>query len=170
MDLIYKITDDSGFMAIADPDKYQSFVNEDWEFDELQERFVEEMRNNTLVIWATGVGNIWTARFLDRPSDVTPFREFRKVIEVTHGRLVLTNYEDLTMAAQFESEKIPSKHNSDLLVQLDNGRYMVYVRQMLHPYKSFDLPSGTIHFEIVISPVTGDGPEVGPVNEIFWYE
>jgi len=170
MDLTYDITDDSGFMALADPDRYQSFVHKEWDFDELVERFLQEMRNNALIIWSTGLENTWTVRFSDRPTDATPFRQFEKVIEVTNGRLVLTNYEDLTMAAQFEDEKIPSRHNADLLVGLANGRYTATVRQMVHPDRSFDMPSGEVHFEIVLSPVISDGPVGKQVDDIFWSE
>jgi hypothetical protein len=81
---------------------------------------------------------------------------------------VLTNYEDLTMAARFENEKIPARHHEGLLIQLPNGRYIAIVRQMVHPDKSFDLTSGRAHFEIVLSPVVGDAMDSEQVEDIFW--
>jgi hypothetical protein len=67
---------------------------------------------------------------LDKPSNQKAFREFSKSIDVTKGQLFSTNYEDLTMAAQFDEEKIPAKHNSELFIKLDNGKYNFLVRQM----------------------------------------
>src|SRR6478735_1648595 len=101
-----KITDDSGFIAIANSDEYISFVDNDWELYQLLDHFVKEMNKDTLIIWSTGMENDWTIDILDKPSNKKPFREFNKSISVTEGQLFLTNYEDLTMAAQFDDERI----------------------------------------------------------------
>lgn len=36
----FNITDDSGFLAIVNADRYKSFVNEDWELYELMDHFI----------------------------------------------------------------------------------------------------------------------------------
>ena len=95
------ITDDSGFLAVANVDKYNSFVSEAWELPQLLGHFVDEMNENTVIVWATGFENEWTIDVLESPSDKKSYREFTQSIEVTNGKLFLTNYEDLTMAAQF---------------------------------------------------------------------
>ena len=42
----------------------------------------------------------------------------------------MTNYEDLSMAAQFGDEKLPATHNSDLVIYLPNAVYNVTVRHL----------------------------------------
>jgi hypothetical protein len=100
-----KISDDSGFLAIVNSESYQSFVDEDWQLTQLIEHFVNEMNNKSLVIWSTGLPSIWVVSFVDRPIHKNPFREFTTTITVTEGKLYLTNFEDLSMSAQFEEVK-----------------------------------------------------------------
>src|SRR5450755_4135355 len=128
-----KITDDSGFIAIANSDKYISFVDKDWELPQLLHHFVNEMNKDALIIWSTGMENDWTIDFLAKPSSKKSFRELNKSISVTDGQLFLTNYEDLTTAAQFREERIPSRHNSHLNIKLENGKYNITIRQMFDP-------------------------------------
>ena len=160
------LTDDSGFLAIVNADKYNSFVSEQWELPQLLNRFVDEMNNNTLIIWATGSENQCTINFLDTFSDKKSFREFSKTIEVTNGQLFLTNYEDLTMAAQFADEKIPTKHNSELSIQLDNGKYEFIVRQLFDPKDYKYEAEGNVNFEVAIQPDTKR--QVQRIDKIFW--
>lgn len=61
-----KITDDSGFIAIVNADKYNSFVDENWELPQLLNRFVDEMNKDALIIWATGSENKWIVEFSDK--------------------------------------------------------------------------------------------------------
>jgi hypothetical protein len=164
----FRISDDSGFMAIVNADKYNSFVSENWTFDEIKERFIDEMNNNNLVLWGTGFGNIWSVFLGDKPSSKKSFREFSKSICITKGELYLTNYEDLTMTAQFKEEKIPQKHNSNLVIKLDNGIYHVLVRQLFDP-NNYDFDNaGQPNFEIVIEPFEGQKFN-NFVENIFWW-
>jgi hypothetical protein len=39
----FEVTDDSGFLALVDPQAYEGFVDEDWELEELIDRFRREM-------------------------------------------------------------------------------------------------------------------------------
>jgi hypothetical protein len=161
-----KITDDSGFIAIVNADKYNSFVDENWELTQLLNRFVDEMNKDALIIWATGSENEWTVEFFDRPSNKKAFREFQKSITVTTGQFFLTNYEDLTMAAQFNTEKIPADHNSDLCIKLDNGNYNFTIRQMFDP-DDYDYESkGKTNFEIIMQADTNSKQKV---DSVFWW-
>lgn len=168
LDLFFEITDDSGFMAIADPDAYQSYIGKDWDFNCLSARFVEEMSGERLVIWGTGMGFVWRVRIVALPVAVDVFREFRQLVQVSNGRLVLTNYEDLSMAAQYEDEAIPAKHHADLVIPLGNGRYECLVRQLYDPASDEVYEEGVVHFEIVLSADT----ELvsAPVEGIPWWE
>ena len=161
------ITDDSGFLAIANPEKYNAFVSENWELPELFGRFVEEMNRENLIIWATAMGGgEWTVAILDKATNKKAFREFDKSIVVTNGQLCLTNYEDLTMAAQYANEKIPAKHNSDLIIPLVSGRYIFTVRQMFDP-EDYDYEAERkINFEIVIKP---DNDLMQKTENVFWW-
>ena len=52
---ILTIADDSGFIAIANCDKYISFIDENWELPQLITHFVDEMNKQSLIVWATGL-------------------------------------------------------------------------------------------------------------------
>ena len=162
------ITDDSGFLAIANADRYNSFVDFEWELPQLLNHFIDEMNNGNLIIWRTDSENRWTIDFRENPSSKKAFREFVKTIEVTHGRLFLTNYEDLTIAAQFHEEKIPAKHNADLYVKLDNGNYELTIRQLFDP-KDFQFEEeGKVNFELVIR--VNAKKRVQKIDRIIWWD
>ncbi|MGG9963182.1 hypothetical protein [Ferruginibacter sp. SUN106] len=160
------ITDDSGFLGIVNADKYNSFVSEDWRLSQLFNRFVDEMNNDNLILWSTGSENVWTVRFVNKPSDIKSFREFYKTLEVTSGKIFLTNYEDLTMAAQYHDDKIPAKHNADLSFDLDNGRHEFQIRQLFDPDDNNHQPEGKVHFEIVVQTDTSKKSQ--RIDKIFW--
>ena len=160
------ITDDSGFLGIVNADTYKSFVSEDWELSQLFNHFIDEINNDHLILWATGSENIWTVNFVNKPSEIKSFRDFYKTIEVTNGKIFLTNYEDLTMAAQYDGEKIPANHNADLCIDLANGRHEFQIRQLFNP-KDYDYePEGQVHFEIVIQDDLNK--KVQQVDKVFW--
>ncbi len=163
---ILKITDDSGFLALVNAHTYKSFVSRNWTFSQLLNHFVREMNNDHLIIWSTGSENSWTVCFVEQPSEKSSFREFTKTMEVTDRKLFLTNYEDLTMAAQCEQEELPSSHHADLFIELDNGIYELTVRQLFDP-ESYNLESD-LGFEIVIRP--GSTKEFSSIEKIVWWD
>ena len=161
-----RITDDSGFLAIVNSDTYKSFVDEDWELTQLMRHFVAEMNNKNIIFWATGTQNEWTVSFVDKSSSKKAFREFTSTINVTTEKLYLTNYEDLTMSAQFEDTKIPAKHNSDLTIKLENGLYNLTIRQLFDP-EDYDYEAeGKVNFEIVIQKTE---KEIDEIDKIYWW-
>jgi hypothetical protein len=134
MNTTLNIFDQDGFIAIVNTDKYSSFVDNDWELDQLMAHFINQMNQDSFVIWATNYqGGDWQVKITDKPSNDKVYRQFSKTIQVTTGELYLTNYTDLTMAAQFADEKVPSKHNSNLFVKIPNGKYELQIRQMFDP-------------------------------------
>jgi len=126
------VTDDSGFLAIIDPDAYEGFVDEDWELDDLIAHFVSQMAQQRLLIWGTGRADIWSCVLRAR-AECTGFRQIEGSIASTQGRLHLTNYESLTMAAQFRQVTLPQKHELDQLVSIPPGEYTCRVTQLLDP-------------------------------------
>ncbi|MDB5276152.1 MAG: hypothetical protein JWR61_1107 [Ferruginibacter sp.] len=161
------ITDDSGFLGIVNTDKYNSFVSEDWQLTQLFNRFVDEINNDNLILWSTGSENTWTVNFVNKPSGTKSFREFYKTLEVTNGKIFLTNYEDLTMAAQYDDEKIPAKHNTGLSVNLDNGRHVFQIRQLFDPEDFNYDPQGKVNFEIVVRADINEKAQ--QVDKVFWW-
>jgi hypothetical protein len=162
------ISDDSGYLAIVNPGEYNSFVDENWKLQQLFNRFVEEMNNDNLIIWATGLENDWTVNFVAAPSDESSFREFSKTIKITNNKLYLANYEDLTMTAQFPDESLPAKHHANLFVALDNGEYEFTIRQLFDPNDKEYVADNKINFEVVVQLMRESKSR--KVERIFWWQ
>ena len=165
---IFEISDDSGFMGIANFDKYNSFITPKWDFEMIKERIINEMNSNNLLFWGTGMENFWKVKIDTKLSEKPFFREERGVIEITNRKLHLTNYESLTMGAQFEKIKLPEKHHEKLCVELANGKYMVKFRQMENPEK-YEVETDDFDFEIALTKIV-NMPEIYVNNfkKIFW--
>jgi hypothetical protein len=149
----HKVTDDSGFLAIIDPDAYQGFVQKDWTLDLLGERFTREMAERHLLIWSTGVGNIWNIQVSFQPTGISGFREIVGSIKSSRGRLLLTNYESLTMAAQFSNVSLPQAHEQESVLEVQPGLYDCRVIQLSDPDTSapFEEP---VSFVYEFTPAT----------------
>jgi hypothetical protein len=149
----HKVTDDSGFLAIIDPDAYRGFVQEDWTLDLLWERFAREMADRHLLIWGTGVENIWSVQVSFQPTGTSGFREVVGSIVSSRGRLLLTNYEGLTMAARFSDIILPQAHEQEEVLQVQPGLYDCRIVQLSDPSTSapFEEP---VSFIYEFKPVT----------------
>jgi hypothetical protein len=148
----FNILDDDGFISIVNIDKYQGFVGDDWQFDQLMEHFVNRMNQHEIIIWASsedGGGN-WNVEVLDQPSEKKEFRHFDSSINVASGLLYFCTYSDLTMVAQFKNQNLPLKHNSHLKININSGFYQVTVRQMFDPENSDFYEDDMTHFEIIL--------------------
>ena len=156
------IINDSGILALVNNERYSSYVIEQWTFPQLKNHFIEEMKNDSIIIWSIESEDPCTITFLDKPSGEKKIREFSKVIRVTNGRLYLTNYEDITMAAQYANEKIPAKYNSDLFIELNNGMYNFTIGQL-----SQQSNDEKINLEIIIQPIFEKINE--SIDNIFWF-
>lgn len=167
-----KIIDDDGFIALVNNTLYQSFVDENWQFDQLMAHFVDQINAGNLVVWQTsndGGGNLLVS-LQGQPSDKHAFRQFEQLINVTTEELFLTNYSDLTMAAQFSDVSIPAAHNADLKIKLENGWYALTVRQLFNPdnyIEHFDTEGEeNVSFEIVITPINKHVQQ--QINNVYW--
>lgn len=129
----YSVTDDSGFLALVDPYCYKSFVSAQCSLDQILQHFTLEMRHNRLVIWGTGRGDIWTVDLRFQRSASTGFCEFSTTIRASDAHLLLTNYEALTMAAQFEDVILPESHDTNRLIPVRSGLYNCRVIQRFDP-------------------------------------
>lgn len=144
------IIDNDGFLALVDSNKYHSYVTEDWEFEQLISHFIDQSNKGRMIMWRTCYqGDKWNVNFPQIKSEKIAFREFESQIEVTDNGLCMTEYADLTMAASYKDSKIPSNHNSNLILNLENGLYNVLIRQLFNPDKDYlDILE---HFEIVFN-------------------
>jgi hypothetical protein len=167
---ILEIVDDSGFIGIVNYQKYNSFINPDWEFQDIKNRIIEETNKKNLLFWATGIEDTWKVLFTNEQSSKIEFRESKGVIEVTEKKLYLTNYDTLTMAAQFNDLKLPEIHHKELFYTLDNGIYMVKIRQMNNPEETKTNNQDT-DFEIILNKITSM-PEIytNNIKSITWFE
>ena len=143
-------------------------LKEDWDFYEMVDHFVLEMNAGNLIIWATRLENFWTVDFVDAPTDRPAFREITRRIQVTDGRLYLTSYDDLSMAAKFKDQRLPSKHNADSFIALPNDVYDITVRQIGDP-TDLGVDIDDLSFEIVVRPADTRTAQA-EIEAILWYE
>lgn len=155
--------DDSGFLGLVDPDAYVTFVNEDWTLDQLFEHFRSEMSKQTLLLWATGIENFWRVEITTDATSPRPpgFRHVSGPIRVTAGRLLLVNYETLTMAAQFADVALPEPHLADLLVDVPSGDHSCQIIQAIDPDADDDIDD-TTHFILTLTTGQAHAPWSSP--------
>lgn len=129
-DHVYEIADDSGFLALINPDTYTSFVDEEWTYTQIMNHFATQFQERRALIWETGSEGMWNVQVTFQPTDVQGIRELIGPIEVTHGRLLLTSYESLTMAAHYADIRLPEPHEEDQLVEVPSGSYRCRIIQV----------------------------------------
>ena len=163
--MILEVTDDSGFLALVDPDAYESFVAEDWSLEQLIEHFKGEMAQGRLLIWGTGREDTWRVGIEMNRVERKPYREVSGPLTSVQGRLLLTNYESLSMAAQFQTVSLPEAHQSYLLLKVAPGSYTCRVIQFTDPDQESD-DGREIDFAIQLQ--RGDGTPQ-PWRAIPWF-
>ncbi len=133
---VLHVSDDSGFLAIVDPDGYRGFIDENWSLEQMGATMREQMAARTLLIWGTGREGLWNVEVRRELGDVDGFRQATGTIASLRGRLLLTNYESLTMAAQYADVSLPQRHEMDCLVTVVPGIYLCRVTQLRNPEES----------------------------------
>lgn len=165
---LYEITDDSGLLALIDPYRFRSFLNANWTLDQIVLRFREEMKNRRMLIWGTGREGMWRIEVRFRVSAVTGFREFTAPLSASEGHLLFTDYESLTMAAQFADIKLPEANQIDLLVPVRPGHYLCRVVQRFHPESNPRLRDGDADFFIELTSTKSIASDEGGLPRIPW--
>jgi cold shock CspA family protein len=146
----FEVTDDSGFLALVDQHAYRGFVGPEWTYDSLFAHFREAMAAKTLLLWGTGREELWTVEVVvDEPAPAAGFRRATGPIRVSAGQLHLTNYESLTMAAQFPDVRLPEPHLSDLVIDLPAGDYRCEIVQLHDP--DDDEPGDSVDFVLALT-------------------
>lgn len=165
----YKISDDSGFMGIANLNKYESFVDSNWDFEMLKKRIVDQINLNNILFWSTGREDIWNVQVTTNANLASSnfYRIEEGLIEVTDEKLYLVNYETLSTTAQFQDIKLPERHLENLNFELNNGLYLVEFGQLNDPEKIDE--RAEVDFEIRLELIK-NANEYYPNNfgNIFW--
>jgi len=162
-----EVTDDSGFLALVVPAAYDSFVASDWSHDQILAHFKTQMGRRSILIWGTGLEGCWKVDVQLKKSKVKGFREARGPLQIVGGSLLLTNYESLTMAAQFKDVTLPEKHEVDLVMSLADGDYTCRIIQMFDPEQEESVGNDKPDFVVEILKATG---KVAAWENIPWFK
>ncbi|MBX3398197.1 MAG: hypothetical protein KF873_05615 [Gemmataceae bacterium] len=162
-----EVTDDSGFLALVVPTSYETFVASNWTLDQILAHFKAQMGRSSLLIWGTGLEGFWKVDLRLKPSRVKGFREVSGPLQVLGGSMLVTNYESLTMAAQFKDVTLPEKHQEDLLVSLPDGEYTCRIIQMFDPEQDEIAGDEQPDFVVEILKATG---KPAPWESIPWFK
>lgn len=161
------VTDDSGFLALVVPGAYDAFVARDWTLDQLLRHLRAEMSRARLLIWGTGLEGEWTVDVRLEPTSVHGFREVVGPLRVEGRHVLLTNYESLTTAAQFEDVRLPEARQAHLLLTLDDGDYRCRIVQMFDPERQSAALDGAPDFVVELIRTRVPQP---PLSHIPWFE
>ena len=167
---IYPIIDDSGFLAIVDPDAYETFVSEDWNFSQLEKHFRKQMAERRLLIWRTGMEAIWDVLVSTASGDYDSFREVAGPLISTRGRFFLTSLNSLSMAAQFADVVLPEPHDIDQILTLPVGEYCCRIVQRYNPSSYSEQTDDFDGPEYVIELTTDKISNLVPWDRIPWLE
>ena len=151
--------DDDGFVCVVAPDSYEGFVDEDWTLDSLLARFVQQMNRGSLFVAYPGpdAANSEIA-FGTEQAPTGAGREASGIVQVGTAGLWLTDYAELTMAAQFSDESPIASYSQRLPVA--TGRYRITLREQDAEDEST--------FVLTVSPVGLD--EVVEQSSVPWFE
>ncbi|WMD21693.1 hypothetical protein RAS12_04770 [Achromobacter seleniivolatilans] len=127
---LFSEVDEDGFVALVCPDAYAGYVGEDWTLEQVIERFLAQM--NAQVLFVAHLGPDFAngrLRISNRPTPLATQREASGLLRVEDDGLWLTDYTQLTMAAQFDNERAIARYHTQL--PIPGGAYRVTLRQFL---------------------------------------
>ena len=159
-----QMIDDSGLLAIVDTQAYPSFIAEDWTYEQILEHFSQQMAAKTILVWDCGDGgDDYLAEVRSAITNDRGFREAFGVIEAAGTRLHIASYTALTMAAQFDDEKLPSRNEINAAIDVQPGTYRVRLVQCYDPaeFTERQRPNFIVELEL------GEGPSW---NSVQWIE
>lgn len=129
-----RIIDDSGLLGLVDTQSYSAFVSEDWSYDDIISHFEQQMQQKTILVWDCGDGgDDYSIEVRRGFTTEAGFREVTGGITSSGDGLYVASYTALTMAAQFDDETLPSKHEADAHVTLEPGPYRLRIVQRFDP-------------------------------------
>lgn len=160
----YKIKDDYSLFAIYDPACYQSFVSNFWNWESLQEHFVQQMKLYRFLICSAGSKGEWKIDIKHEPVLISGARETSGSIMAAGTRLVLCDYGHLTMGAQFDDIKLPDDEPFGAYeLRVRPGTYNIRIIQLnMEPGQDEDP-------DIILEILKANNP-LPPWSEIVWYD
>lgn len=136
--------DDDGFVLLITPDTYLSFIDEDWTLEQVTSRFTEQMNSGSMFAAYVGEGFVLDRLNYGPPDPAEAIaREAASVVDVGADGIWITDYTQITMAAQFADYSPLGEYSTRLPV--DAGRYEVRLKQ---------LDSGALHLDATIASAT----------------
>ena len=126
---LFSEVDEDGFVALVCPDTYLGYIDEDWTPEQLTEHCLGQMNAQALFIAHPGPQLACEPlRIANNPSPLAASWEASNVLHVGKSGLWITDYVQLTMAAQFNNERPVAGYHTCLPVQA--GMYRVTLRQV----------------------------------------
>jgi hypothetical protein len=139
--------DGDGFVCVVAPDTYEGFVHADWTLDSLLARFVEQMNRGSLFIAYPGPDDAdRDLAFETVPPKTGAGRAASGTVQVGPAGLWLTDYTQLTMAAQFSDESSIASYSQRLPVA--PGQYHVTLHE--------EITGDESTFTLTVSPANPD--------------
>lgn len=161
---LHSSVDDDGFVALVCPDTYSGYISDDWTLEQILARFTEQMNAGALFTAYPGpdLANA-SLRISDTPSKVAAQREASGLVRVGSGGLWLTDYTQLTMAAQFSDE--PPQLDRHVRLPILPGIYRVTLRQLASSYDD----ELKLVVELIIEPME-IGESYPKLEAVPWFE
>lgn len=163
---------DTTFISLVNAHRYNSFVDEEWTFEQLKEHFeLETKNNNILVLQMTneGVECDWKIEINNKVSSIKNiencFRKDKGYISVSNNELYLVEYNCLTMAAQFDDEKVPDEDCSKFKIELENGNYLVDIIQFYDADRDIRFGNEDVDIKFVFTKIDTIEPNK---DKIYW--
>ncbi len=155
MSELFYIIDDSGLLSLTDVACYKSFLSEDWTYEGIVEHFEKEMEKRSVLVWDCGDGgDSYSVEVRRRITEEHGIRAFEGSITASDGKLHIISYSSLTMAAQFEDERLPSFHEATNCIEVERGTYRVRIIQLFDPARTEETPAP----DFIIELEAGDAP------------
>jgi hypothetical protein len=115
---------DSGFLGVINTHLYKTLVKEDWEYEDIENHIVNEMKNHSILLWKTEYEDEMVVEIKEANKIIkNKENEYIGSIKVTNEELYLINYESITMAASDNDIKLPEEHLAEYVIKLLNGNY-----------------------------------------------
>jgi hypothetical protein len=157
--VIARIVGDGTYLSLIDPLRYASFAGENWATNDrvLEPHFIEEMQNQSALVWATGFETDWRVEVREGISNETGYREQSGSIENSGDTLIMANYDALSMCAQFDNEKVAEQDHGICKIPLPQGRYKIRVVQLIDP-ETYDFDENNRAAEFLLEYAKADSP------------
>lgn len=168
---MYSVCDDSGIMALVDPDAYESFVGEDWEYDDLLNHILQQMRLKRILIWGTGLEETWRVDVGFEVSSLVGINVITGVIDNVDGHFSLVSWNSLVAAASDQNITLPTRNDYSNTFKVPSGMYECRIIQMYDPEVLSGRTDGEdterdFDFRVELTPCDS---EVAPWTEIPWH-